>query len=63
MRMFRNHLLCLCGSNGQSSNNNDLFLMSQSNENDGQSEDSIQDMGNRLAKEIDNLLKKLINTI
>ena len=58
MRMFRNHLLCLCGANGQSNNNSDLFLMAQSNESDGQSEHSIEEMGNRLAKEIVEFITK-----
>lgn len=44
MRMFRNHLLVKCP--------NDLFLMSESNENEGQTEGDITEMGQRLANEI-----------
>ena len=44
MRMFRNHLLVKCP--------NDLFLMSESNENGGQTEGDITEMGARLANEI-----------
>lgn len=44
MRMFRNHLLVLC--------QNDLFLMSSANEEQGNTECSISEMGQRLAIEI-----------
>merc|ERR1712060_682678 len=44
MRMFRNHLLVKCP--------NDLFLMSESNENEGNTEGDITEMGQRLCQEI-----------
>ncbi|ETO00033.1 hypothetical protein RFI_37427, partial [Reticulomyxa filosa] len=44
MRMFRNHLMVLCPS--------DLFLMSQANEKEEQTDGDIREMGQRLAQEI-----------